>query len=73
MSSLRDDETVLGDGYGMIYDSKPTASVAVTYWTWKPTGVAVQKTEMLAADAAVQVTYNGSSYYLLPLPAGAGV
>ena len=30
VSSLRDDETVLGDGYGMIYDSKPTASVTVT-------------------------------------------
>ena len=71
MSSLRDDETVLGDGYGMIYDSKPTASVTVTYWTWTATGVAVQKTEMLAADAAVQVTYNGRSYYLLPLPTGA--
>ena len=71
VSSLRDDETVLGDGYGMIYDSKPTASVTVTYWTWTATGVAVQKTEMLAADAAVQVTYNGRSYYLLPLPTGA--
>lgn len=68
VSSLRDDETVLGDGYGMIYDSKPTASVTVTYWTWTAAGVAVQKTEMLAADAAVQVTYNGRSYYLLPLP-----
>lgn len=74
VSSLRDDETVLGDGYGMIYDSKPTASVTVTYWTWTAAGVAVQKTEMLAADAAdaaVQVTYNGRSYYLLPLPTGA--
>ena len=71
VSSLRDDETVLGDGYGMIYDSKPTASVTVTYWTWTATGIAVQKTEMLAADAAVQVTYNGRSYYLLPLPTGA--
>lgn len=70
VSSLRDDETVLGDGYGMIYDSKPTASVTVTYWTWTAAGVAVQKTEMLAADAAVQVTYNGRSYYLLPLPTG---
>lgn len=74
VSSLRDDETVLGDGYGMIYDSKPTASVTVTYWTWTATGSAVQKIEMLAADAAdaaVQVTYNGRSYYLLPLPTGA--
>lgn len=70
VSSRRDDETVLGDGYGMIYDSKPTASVTVTYWTWTAAGVAVQKTEMLAADAAVQVTYNGRSYYLLPLPTG---
>lgn len=74
VSSLRDDETVRGDGYGMIYDSKPTASVTVTYWTWTAAGDAVQKTEMLAADAAdaaVQVTYNGRSYYLLPLPTGA--
>ena len=47
----------LGDGYGMIYDSKPTASVTVTYWTWTAAGVAVQKTEMLAADAAVQVHF----------------
>ena len=71
VSSLRDDETVLGDGYGMIYDSKPTASVTVTYWTWTAAGDADQKTETLDPNAAVKVAYNGKECYLLPLPTGA--
>ena len=71
VSSLRDDETVLGDGYGMIYDSKPTASVTVTYWTWTAAGVADQKTETLDPNAAVKVAYNGKECYLLPLLTGA--
>ena len=68
VSSLRDDGTVLGDGYGMIYDVPPSAPVRITYSIRTAAGDAEQKTETLDSTAAVKVTYNGKECYLLPLP-----
>ncbi len=71
VSSLRDDETVLGDGYGMIYDALPSTPIQITYSVRTAAGDADQKTETLDPNAAVKVAYNGKECYLLPLPTGA--
>ena len=71
VSSLRDDETVLGDGYGMIYDALPSTPIQITYSVRTAAGDADQKTETLDPTDAVKVAYNGKECYLLPLPTGA--
>ena len=71
VSSLRDDETVLGDGYGMIYDALPFTPIQITYSVRTAAGDADRKTETLDPNAAVKVAYNGKECYLLPLPTGA--
>ena len=71
VSSLLNDETVLGDGYGMIYDVLPSTPIRITYSVRTAAGGADQKTETLDPTAAVKVAYNGKKCYLLPLPTGA--
>lgn len=67
VSSLSNTLTVLGDGYGMVYDAEPATDVFFS--DTAADGTVIDGT--LAADTAVSVRYDGREGWLLPLPAEA--
>ena len=58
---LRDDLTVLGDGYGVVYDQEPAGNVTVIY---DGQSYGLSKSECIRISADV----TGKTYYLLKLP-----
>lgn len=59
-ATLKDDGTVLGDGYGMVYNTQPEQDVTLRY-----TLSGAEQTVTLSKDSAISM---GDGYYLLPLP-----
>lgn len=65
ISTLKTDGTVaVGDGYGLLYETKPTADVKVTVGGKTCTLEAKSQIEVIAVSKGEKKTY-----YLLPLPA----
>ena len=64
LNTLEDTKIVLGDGYGIIYDSgnKPSGKITVKYGSNK------DDTVELNADDAVKISAKGVGYYLLKFP-----
>ena len=64
ISNLKD-ETVIGDGYGVIYDDVPKQTVELTYYK---NASGETETIKIAADEAIQISRNGETYYLIEFP-----
>ena len=70
--SLRNDLTVIGDGYGVIYDEsdKPTTDFYVSYQSADSRGTVTEQTQAMNPDGtSYSVTVSGSAYLIYPLPA----
>ncbi len=59
-ATLKDPGTVLGDGYGMVYNAQPEQDVTLRY-----TLGGAEQTVTLSKNSAISM---GGGYYLLPLP-----
>ena len=70
--SLRNDLTVIGDGYGVVYDEsdKPTTDFYVTYQSANSNGTVTEPTQAInPSETSYSVTVSGSAYLIYPLPA----
>lgn len=65
-STLLDDATVAGDGYGLVYDSTLTSSVTVTV-TNPSSSVTVSQTIDGTTATPYTVSVDGKTYYIYPL------
>ena len=63
LDTLHKEGTAVGDGYGIIYRSKPTKAVTVQYCQ---TSDETKESVTLQPETAVKLTVGAETYYLLP-------
>ena len=58
---------IVGDGYGVVYNERPTAAVEIKYKNAEATSKKATL-DPKEANAIVEISYGDKTYYLLPLP-----